>query len=177
MAQYICMPTTTASTAPALPEEGNPTYLPSSDLFAPGVIHTFLIRTPEKAVPSYHKLCTGDNCSVTGFEYFDPAEVGLAESRRLYEFVKAKTGEEPLLIDSADLLEKPEAYMKAYCDKVGVEYTKEMLEWSSGTQEHVSHVRVYFCEGVVLMLRAVQEMDRLAHVRVSGCTRVFADAK
>merc|ERR1712137_1446052 len=60
MAQYICMPATTASTAPALPEEGNPTYLPSSDLFAPGVIHTFLIRTPEKAVPSYHKLCTGD---------------------------------------------------------------------------------------------------------------------
>lgn len=37
---------------PALPEDGNPTFLPRADLLKPNVVHTFLIRTPEKAAPS-----------------------------------------------------------------------------------------------------------------------------
>jgi len=137
MAQYILIPPTHADSTPALPEKDNPTLIPSKDLFAPGIIHTFLIRTPEKAVPSYYKLCTGENCAITGFDYFDPEEVGISDLRILYEFVTSKTGRKPLLIDSADLLEKPEAYMEAYCRHCQVEWDPNMLNWSSGTQEHV----------------------------------------
>lgn len=55
MAQYIIPPVTAASTTPALPDQandGNPTVIPTEALLSPDVEHAFLIRTPEKAVPS-----------------------------------------------------------------------------------------------------------------------------
>jgi hypothetical protein len=42
-----------ASTTPALPEAGNPTFLPIDQLITEDIAYTFLIRSPEKAVPSY----------------------------------------------------------------------------------------------------------------------------
>ena len=144
MAQYICIPPEAADTTPALPSQadGNPTFIPTAELLAPHIAHTFLIRSPEKAVPSYYKLCSGDKAEVTGFHYFDKNEVGLSEVRRLYEFISSQTsgkkgvGTAPILIDSADLLENPTGYMRAYCESVGVEYDEGMLSWEAGEQEH-----------------------------------------
>jgi len=52
MAQYIMPPVNAIDSTPALPEDGNPTFLPRAELLQPNVQHTFLIRTPEKAAPS-----------------------------------------------------------------------------------------------------------------------------
>lgn len=55
MAQYIVPPKSAANTTPSLPsssKDGNPTVIPSELLLHPDVHHTFLVRTPEKAVPS-----------------------------------------------------------------------------------------------------------------------------
>lgn len=61
----------------------------------------------------------------------------VTEYRQLYEFIKKKRGVGPhLVIDSADLLENSEPVMKAFCQHVGVNFTPDMLQWSSG---HVDH--------------------------------------
>ena len=62
---------------------------------------------------------------MTGFHYFDPHEVplvisaslivqmGLRESRILFDWLERETGKAPLVIDSADLLKAPEDVMRA----------------------------------------------------------------
>lgn len=60
MAQYIIPPISTAPTTPSLPDQandGNPTVIPTEALLSPDVEHAFLIRTPEKAVPSKTPRC------------------------------------------------------------------------------------------------------------------------
>lgn len=103
MAQYIIPPTNAATSTPTLPDfekDGNPTVIPSDILLHPDIHHAFLIRTPAKAVPSecsafylvsfdkakcfvpgYYRLCGPPKAAITGFDYFDPAEVGLRESK------------------------------------------------------------------------------------------------
>lgn len=103
MAQYIIPPVSAASTTPTLPDfanDGNPTVIPTDQLLSPDVEHAFLVRTPEKAVPSkseynaakqpanesysrpgYYRLCIPPKSEITGFDFFEPEEVGLRESR------------------------------------------------------------------------------------------------
>ena len=119
----------------------NDSLVPSPRLFAPSLSHTFLIRHPRKAVPSYYRLCTGDKAAETGFLYFDPSEAGYTELRQLFDMVKAQRAQQglppPLLIESEDLLKNPEAYMQLWCDEVKIPFEKSMLSWDEGQQEHL----------------------------------------
>ncbi|SCV71217.1 BQ2448_2805 [Microbotryum intermedium] len=138
MAQYICnqaSSTDIQSVHPLGPvDSSNPTFIPKESLLSPSVIHTFLIRTPTKAVPSYHRLCYPG--SPTGFEYWDPEETGLRELRLVFDYIKKETGTTPLVLDSEDLLADPERIMKLWCDEVQVRFDPSMLEWNEGTREH-----------------------------------------
>ncbi|SCZ99579.1 BZ3500_MvSof-1268-A1-R1_Chr3-1g06118 [Microbotryum saponariae] len=138
MAQYICnqASSTDIKSVPSLGpvDPSNPTLIPKDSLLSPSVIHTFLIRTPSKAVPSYHRLCYPG--SPTGFEYWDPEETGLRELRLLFDYIRKQTGRTPLVLDSEDLLADPEGIMKVWCDEVQVRFDPSMLEWNEGTREH-----------------------------------------
>ncbi|KDE06617.1 hypothetical protein MVLG_03113 [Microbotryum lychnidis-dioicae p1A1 Lamole] len=138
MAQYICNQASSMDikSVPSLGpvDPSNPTLIPKDSLMSPSVIHTFLIRTPSKAVPSYHRLCYPG--SPTGFEYWDPEETGLRELRLLFDYIKKQTGRTPLVLDSEDLLADPEGIMKVWCDEVQVRFDPSMLEWNEGTREH-----------------------------------------
>ncbi|GAA6063133.1 hypothetical protein JCM10212_001181 [Sporobolomyces blumeae] len=116
----------------------NPTLIPTRLLFpaSPSMSHTFLIRHPSKAVPSYARLCEGDASAITGFYGFDGKEMGYKELRRLFDFVKDETGQVPLLIESEELLKNPEAVMEMWCNEVGIKFEKEMLEWDDQKREH-----------------------------------------
>lgn len=116
----------------------NNSVVPTDKLLAPHIRHTFLIRSPVKAVPSYYRLCIPPAAQKTGFAYFDPEEVGLKELRKLYEFLSTKLPEPPLLIDSDDLIRAPEAHIRRYCNEVGVDFTDDIMQWNAGRQEHVS---------------------------------------
>ncbi|WFD02117.1 hypothetical protein MOBT1_000796 [Malassezia obtusa] len=72
-------------TASIKPKE-NPTVLPTSLLQR--FQHTFLIRTPEKSIPSYYK-CTQEKAA--GFDYFDPSEAGYKELKLLYDWIADPT--------------------------------------------------------------------------------------
>jgi hypothetical protein len=128
MAQYL-FPSSPLSSA-----DGNPTLIPTSQLLSPSIRHTFLIRTPSKAIPSYHRLCHPG--SATGFEYFDPSEAGYRELRLLFDFLRTQ-GVDPLVIESDDLLKEPTKVMRGWCESVGIQFDEGMLEWNEGTREHL----------------------------------------
>ncbi|GAA5928199.1 uncharacterized protein JCM15063_003817 [Sporobolomyces koalae] len=143
MAQYLIdLSKPNGTVAPSLSGHSttasNPTLVPTELLFPsePSMSHTFLIRHPSKAVPSYARLCEGDASAVTGFYGFDGKEMGYAELRKLFDFVREHTGTTPLLIESEELLKNPEQVMNMWCQEVGIEFDKSMLEWDDQKREH-----------------------------------------
>lgn len=116
--------------------------------------HTFLIRTPEKSVPSYWK-CVEEKAA--GFEFFDGAEAGYVEQKILYDWIanpKSTFHDEsqseapadspvanapvqsqpqpPPLVNASTLLANPKATVSAYCKAVGIPFEESMLSWDSG---------------------------------------------
>lgn len=145
MAQYIFRPRYSPSSKSGVPslarrsdddEHGNPTLIPSHLLLDPTISHTFLIRSPVKAVPSYYRLCTAPGNEGTGFEYYDPEEAGYHELRQLHDFLREQ-GQDPLVIESENLLKDPEGVMKMWCEEVGIEFDEKMLSWETGTRGHL----------------------------------------
>ncbi|GAA5873897.1 hypothetical protein JCM8547_008634 [Rhodosporidiobolus lusitaniae] len=112
----------------------NPTLVPTSLLLQHHLKHTFLIRHPSKAVPSYARLCYPG--SETGFDYFDGKEMGYKELRLLFDFVKSETGETPLLVEAEELLKRPVEVVKMWCKEVGIEFTEDMLDWEDAAHGH-----------------------------------------
>ena len=110
------------------PEGQNPTVFTDDELRE--MTHSFLIRTPEKSVPSYYRCCSGEQAKETGFDTYDPKEAGYVESVTLYKYLKS-IGLDPCIIDSGDLVQTPKKIMKAYCEHVGVTYIDGMIEWKA----------------------------------------------
>lgn len=132
----------------ALRAKQNPTVLPTALLQR--FQHTFLIRTPQKSIPSYYK-CTQENAA--GFDFFDAGEAGYQELKLLYDWIADPTSTfhqpakaepayahipaqrqvmPPPLIDAHTLLENPGVAVHQFCDAVQVPFTETMLSWSPG---------------------------------------------
>ena len=94
--------------------------------------HSFLIRDPKKAIPSYYQMSQNPETRSCGWVQFDPKEVGYRELYEMYEFVKEKLDPKPVVVDADDLLESPKQIMKAYCDGVGIKYEDHMTSWKAG---------------------------------------------
>lgn len=120
MSQYIVRPDAAEGT--------NPTVFDDETL--KGMYHSFLIRTPEKSVPSYYRCCSGEQAKETGFDSYDPKEAGYVESVTLYKYLK-HIGLDPVIVDSGDLVETPKRIMAAYCEHVGITYREDMIEWKA----------------------------------------------
>jgi hypothetical protein len=81
--------------------------------------HSFLIRDPAEALPSYfHK-----------WPDLTYAETGYEAQLRLFEKVLNETGTVPPLIDAGDLVTDPLGISKAYCDAVGIPFIERALHW------------------------------------------------
>ena len=81
--------------------------------------HTFIIRHPAKALPSLFAR----------WPDFQFNEAGYAELYKLFKAIKAFWGKVPPLIDSDDLVQKPEATVKAYCEAVNIPFMPQALTW------------------------------------------------
>jgi len=104
----------------------NPTVLPID--FLKRCHHTFLIRTPEKALPSFYRCCTSGECG--DYDRFNVDDIGFRELQVLFEFLTKLNGSRPVLVDAADLLSAPEAIMKKYCESaIGDRFEPNMLKW------------------------------------------------
>jgi hypothetical protein len=89
-----------------------------------GQVNTFLIRDPEEAVLSHASVHPGVTKDVLGY----------AELHRLFNEVAETTGEAPIVINSRDLTERPAETLAAYCEKIGIPFTSQSLNWSSGSR-------------------------------------------
>ncbi len=84
--------------------------------------HAFLLRDPREVLPSldakFARPCLADT--------------GMAQQLEIFEFVRARTGRIPPVLDTADLLRDPEGMLRALCAKLGLEFDANMLHWPAG---------------------------------------------
>ena len=106
-------------------------HFPADQLMLAQAIHTYLIRTPERSVPSYYRL----DPDVTR------EELGLEAVYRHYQIVADYLGTAPLLIDAEDLTRDPVGTLRAYCQALGLEFLEHSLHWdNSAVPDEWMHV-------------------------------------
>lgn len=118
-------------------EPSNPTVVPLDTLRR--FQYTFLIRHPRRSVPSYYRCTVPPLVAVTGFDSFLPSEAGYAELRRLFDYLVAEgvvDREELVVLDADDMLDNPEAAIRMYCERVGIDFSPGMLQWSEDDTAH-----------------------------------------
>lgn len=87
-----------------------------------GRLHNvLLIRDPAEVVASY----------VRSRDAVVAADIGLVQQAELFDQLAA-SGQTPPVIDAADFLRDPEAYLRWLCDWLGVDFTDAMLSWPAG---------------------------------------------
>jgi hypothetical protein len=89
------------------------------------VTNCFLIRDPAEVIVSYIKKNN------------DPTleDIGFVQQAEIFDWVCARTGAVPPVVDARDVLENPERILKLLCGAVGVEFTEAMLSWPPGLRE------------------------------------------
>lgn len=96
--------------------------------------HSFLIRDPAKVLTSLHKSYLKAGRTDSGFEAH---EISFEPQRQLFDLLKARTGQAPVVIDSDDLLADPPSMVEAYCSAIGVPYIESALTWDPGCRAEV----------------------------------------
>ena len=96
----------------------------SNERFLAETRHAFLIRRPVEIAASFLAL-EGD---------LRIHESGVEALHHLFEAVSQAGGEQPVVIDSDDLVDEPEATMRAYCAAVGLPFMPGALTWPAGVQ-------------------------------------------
>jgi Sulfotransferase domain len=84
--------------------------------------HAFLIRRPEEIAASSYALDPGMNITA----------IGLKRLCEVQEAVRDAGGDASVVIDSDDLVIRPEATMAAYCAAVGLPFISRALTWQPG---------------------------------------------
>ena len=93
--------------------------------FLSRIENTFLIRDPERAIPSYYAM----NQDVT------LEEIGLEQLHTIFETVAEISDTPPVVVDAGDLEENPNATMEAYCKALEIPFIEEAMTWEEGHQK------------------------------------------
>ena len=93
----------------------------ASPAFAARFTNTFLIRDPARSLPSLASMWPDFTDEESGFDAV-AALVASAEA----------AGQDPVVIDSDDLCRGPQRVVAAWCQRVGLPFVTEALEWSPG---------------------------------------------
>ena len=89
------------------------------------VTHAFLIRDPGAMLASLGEKLAN----------FDLLATGLPQQVEIFEHVVERTGRAPPVLDSADLLARPEPMLRALCAALGVPFSDRMLWWPAGPRD------------------------------------------
>lgn len=104
-------------------------HVHSSARFLAEARHGFLIRRPAEIAASFLAL-EGD---------LRIHDTGVESLYGLYRAVVDAGGHAPVVIDSDELVSRPEATMRAYCGAVGLPFLADALRWESGVQPEWEH--------------------------------------
>ena len=84
--------------------------------------HAFLIRSPREMLTSLAQKLESPVL----------ADTGLPQQVDLYDWVHARTGNRPPVVDARDVLEDPRGTLARLCTALGLEFTEAMLHWPPG---------------------------------------------
>ncbi len=89
------------------------------------MMNCFLIRDPRQVIVSYIE------------KQGDPTleDLGFLQQEEIFDWVRARTGGTPPVIDARDVLENPNRILGLLCDAVGVAFSESMLSWPSGLRQ------------------------------------------
>jgi len=87
-----------------------------------GLTNALLIREPREMITSYIKVMPNPT----------PSDLGLPQQVALFEWLRARTGRAPAVVDSRDVLENPRAVLLALCARLGLDFDDRMLRWEPG---------------------------------------------
>jgi hypothetical protein len=90
-----------------------------------GLTHAFLIRDPRPMIASLGEKLAD----------FELEATGLPQQVEIFEHVIDREGRIPPVVDSADLLERPEPMLRALCAALAVPFSERMLWWPAGPRE------------------------------------------
>jgi hypothetical protein len=85
------------------------------------VKNVLLIRHPARVIASFGAK----------YEDFGLADIGFSQQLELFEMLRAE-GHTPLVIDSADIREKPEPMLTKLCAALDLSFDPAMLSWPKG---------------------------------------------
>ncbi|MCW2494246.1 hypothetical protein [Jatrophihabitans sp.] len=100
-----------------------------------GLTNVLLIRDPAEVVASYVR----SRAEVVA------EDIGLVQQTRLYDLL----GGDVPVIDAADFLQAPEAYLRWLCRHIGVPFTAAMLTWPAGPRDSDGVWAPYWYDAVV----------------------------
>ncbi|HSS63133.1 MAG TPA: HAD family hydrolase [Gammaproteobacteria bacterium] len=103
------------------------------------VVNCFLIRDPAEVVASYSRA--RENAVLE--------DVGIVQQAEIYDYLCTRSQRAPVVLDARDVLENPEATLKALCDAVGVAFTPRMLSWPAGRRESDGVWSKYWYDSVI----------------------------
>jgi hypothetical protein len=84
--------------------------------------HTFLVRDPRPTISSHYAMKPTVTCQEIGYEWL----------WELFELLWSATGRQPLVLRSEDMLRDTRAWVKAYCEAVGLPFRPEAMHWEPG---------------------------------------------
>ncbi|WP_258105828.1 sulfotransferase family protein [Marinoscillum sp. MHG1-6] len=84
----------------------------------------FLIRNPKQLIASFAQVIPNPT----------QTDIGIKRQFELYIFLK-EMGQEPIVIDSGELLNNPIRVFSRLCDKLQIEMLPSMLKWEAGAIE------------------------------------------
>ena len=94
--------------------------------------HAFLIRRPEEIAASLYAVIETIRIGDPLYPDMRIESIGLEAVHELYTAVRDAGGHRPVVIDSDDLVSRPEATMAAYCATVGLPFVPQALTWEPG---------------------------------------------
>lgn len=84
--------------------------------------NVFLIRHPARVIASY--AAKRENPTLL--------DIGFVQQAEMFRQLRDQTGQTPVVIDSYDIRQAPEASLQALCAAIGIRFYREMLTWPSG---------------------------------------------
>jgi sulfotransferase family protein len=102
------------------------------------VTNLFLIRDPEKLIPSFSKVIPRPVMQ----------DIGLEHEWFLFKLIKENTRKTPIVLDSDEVLKDPEKVLKQVCKELGISFYKEMLSWKPGPRSEDGVWAKYWYENV-----------------------------
>ncbi len=82
----------------------------------------FLIRDPKQLISSFAQVIPNPTLD----------DIGLKEEAEIYDYLRHHSEDQPLVIDSNDILKNPKIGLETLCQHIGIPFDSNMLSWNKG---------------------------------------------